>query len=228
MLFRTTFLAAASYALLAGAAAATPVVVDPNFNQTATATPYYYGIAGWGAAGLAPSSPAYNPSFAGNVGFDPNNQWNNGTPGNGQTKVGFLSNSGSYIFQEISGFTVGDSYSISVLANGRMASPDYPQSAPAALTITAGTVSYALYSGDITAVDLPSVQDTSFHLLTGLAFTANAATIMVRLTNTGTQDSTVLLSGFAITDLGVAVPEPVSLALFGTGMLGLALVRRRS
>lgn len=226
MVLCRTFLAAASAMLLASAAAAAPVVVDPDFNQTTTAAPWYYGIAAWGAAGLPAGSPGYNPSFAGNVGFDVMNQWNNGLPGNGAAKVGFLSNHGSYIFQAISGFTVGESYSITVLTNGRVASPNYPSSSPAALTITTDATNYDLYSGVVAPVDPASVQATPFQVVTGLAFTAYRSTITVYLTNTGAQDSSLLLSGFAINDLGVGVPEPVSLALAGTGLLGLILVRR--
>ena len=86
MLRRTLFTALASV-LLAGTALAAPVVVDPNFNQTNTFSPYYYGIVGWGADN-SPPSPTYagNPSFAGSVGFDPSNQWNNGSLASGETK----------------------------------------------------------------------------------------------------------------------------------------------
>ena len=74
MMLRRTLAAAAVFVLLASAAVAAPVVVDPNFNETVTTARYYYGIAGWGAAGRPASDPAYNPSFAGNVGFDMLNQ----------------------------------------------------------------------------------------------------------------------------------------------------------
>lgn len=202
MMLRRILAAAAVSALLASAALAAPVVVDPNFDKTVTAAPYYYGIAGWGAAGLPASDPAYNPSFAGNVGFDVLNQWNNGLPGNGETKVGFIANAGDYIYQAISGFTTGESYSITLLANGRVASADYPLSSSAALTITTSATNYNLYSGVIAPVDPAAVGDTPFQVITGQAFTAYSPTITVVLTNTGAQDSTVLLSGFAINDLG--------------------------
>ena len=227
MMLRRTLAAAAVFALLASAAVAAPVVVDPNFNETVTQAPYYYGIAGWGAASQPASDPAYNPSFAGNVGFDVLNQWNNGLPGNGETKVGFIANAGGYIRQAISGFAVGESYSITLLANGRVASADYPMSSPAALTITTDATNYNLYSAVIAPVDPALMQDTPFQVITGQAFTAYSSTITVVLTNTGAQDSTVLLSGFAINDLGAAVPEPVSLSLAATGLLALALMRRR-
>ncbi|HEY0206070.1 MAG TPA: hypothetical protein VGC15_18180 [Acetobacteraceae bacterium] len=214
-------------ALLASAAVAAPVVVDPNFNETVTTAPYYYGIAGWGAAGLPASDPAYNPSFAGSIGFGVMNQWNNGLPGNGETKVGFIANAGGYIQQAISGFTAGESYSITLLANGRVASADYPLSSPAALTITTDAANYTLYSGVIAPVDPAGTQDAPFQVITGQAFTAYSSTITVVLTNTGARDSTVLLSGFAINDLGVAVPEPVSISFAATGLLALGLMRRR-
>ncbi len=220
MSFYRMLLAAMAVLLLAGAASAAPIVNDPNFNQTTTSDPYYYGIAAWGAANV-PASQSYagNMSFAGNVGFDVNNQWNNGTPGNGQAKVGFIANNG-FISQAISGFTVGDSYVIAVLANGRSgvgaASLQIKTSAPA------GTV----YNSPMLPVDGVSNSVTPFLNVTTSSFVASASTLTITLTNTGASDSTLLLSGFALRDV-TAVPEPVSMALLGTGLLGLAMMRRR-
>lgn len=235
----TPVLAAAAMLALAGAASAAPVVADPNFNQTATTSPDYYGIVAWGADNLPPN-PQYqgNSSFAGNVGFIPNNQWNNGIPGNGQLKVGFINNSPvatpGFISQVISGFTVGDSYVITLLANGRLGtgaaglviSVDLPN------IVLLGTGSFALsppavvYSSPIASADATTVSSTPFQTVTSSAFTATQSSLKVTLTNSGVQDSTVLLSGFALTDV-TPVPEPVSLALLGAGLIGLAMIRRR-
>ncbi len=220
MPFRRMLLAATAAILAAGAASAAPIVNDPNFNQTVTTSPYFYGMDAWGAT-TQTSSPSYtgNPSFAGSVGFDVNNQWNNGTPGNGQVKVGFIANNG-FISQAISGFTVGDSYVINVLTNGRSgvgaASLRIATSAPA------GTV----YNGAMLPVDGVSNTTKPFMNVTTSSFVASASTLTITLTNTGASDSTVLLSGFALQDI-TSVPEPVSMALLGTGLLGLAMMRRR-
>ena len=229
---KSAFAAAAVLWLLAGPAAATPVVIDPNFNQTPTSGPKFYGTAAWGAAILPGGGPAQNPSYAGSIGPDAFNQWNNGTPGNAQGTVGFLANGGSYIFQAISGFSVGGTYQISLLANGRILDANNPVKPMAALTITSSS-SGTLYAASLPPVDLAQTYNKAFTSVTTATFTANAPTVTVRLTNTGDADSTVLLSGFAIAELttvnaGTGVPEPVSMAMLGAGLLGLAVARRRA
>ncbi len=211
MPFRNIFLAAAALMLVSGTAIAAPIVNDANFNQTVTAGPSFYGMAAWVVPG--------NNSFVGNVGFDVNNQWNNGTPGNGQAKVGFIANNG-FISQAISGFTVGGSYVITVLANGRTGV------GTAQLQISTGNAGTVLFTGNEAPVAAVNSQAAAFRTVTTSAFVATAGTVNIVLTNLGASDSSVLLSGFAIRDV-TAVPEPVSMVLVGAGLLGLAVVRRR-
>ncbi len=229
--FRLALLAAAA-SLAAGAAVAAPVVLDPNFNLTpTTAADSFYGIAAWGAAGLPAGAPNYNPSYAGNIGFDVFNQWNNGTPGNGETKVGFLANSTqenhAYIFQAVSGFVPGDIYTITVLANARVKSD--PQGEPVVLQI-ATSMNGTVFSTTLTPVDVASVSTTPFTNVASNPFTAPAGTITITLSNQGNLRSSLLLSGLAINDVGkdpAFVPEPLSLALLASGLAGIALFRRR-
>ena len=237
--------------LLAGSALAAPVVVDPNFNQTSTTAPYYYGIVGWSADNVPPT-PGYsgNPSFAGSVGFDPANQWNNGTPGNGQATVGFINSSTAatpgFIRQDISGFTVGSNYVITLLANGRVLNPQATAGLEIGVAPTSGTSSArssapspvtVVYSNTaMTPVDAVGIQSTPFVAVTSSPFTANSTTLTVSLSNIGPTNSSVLLSGFsialaenAVTPLPLPpVPEPMSLVLLGSGLAAYALARRRA
>lgn len=223
---KTVLAAVALLWAVTGQAQATPVVIDPNFNETPTSADKYYGMAAWNAV----AQPGGNPSFAGSVGFDAFNQWNNGTPGNGVDKVGFLANGGAYIYQAISGFSVGGTYRISLVANGRVIHAATPTVPMAALTITSSS-SGTLYAADVPPIDMAQTRNNSFAAVTTSTFTANAPTVTVRLANTGGADSTVLISGFAISevsrsDVGLNVPEPGSMAVLGAGLLGLVAARR--
>ena len=234
LLFATVAILSSSNAF-ALVASPGPIVNDPNFNQTATTSPSYYGIAAWGAS----NPPGTNPTYAGSSGFGGNNPWDNGTPGNGQTKVGFIANSTAsnpgFISQVISGFIVGDSYVITMLADGRVGG-----STPAGLRITVAapafvdpgslgalTLPATVYSNSsIAPVDLVGTSAAKFQTITSQAFTANASSLNVTLSNSGVQNSFVLISGLVLTDV-TSVPEPVSLAVLGAGLLGLAAMRRR-
>lgn len=221
-----TTLVACAWLALAGAANAAPIVADPNFNQPVHTDYYQYGIDGWNTTGDA----AVNPSFAGNTAQDVLNQWNNGLPGNGEPRVGFLSGTGSFIFQAISGFTFGDIYQISLLVNARVLDVRDINSQPAGLSVTTSASTGPLYSGTVLPVDAANVFDTPFRAVTALPFTAMSNTVTVTLTNTGTATSSLLVSGFAIQDIGhdanAMVPEPLGVAVLAIGLAGVAVLRR--
>ena len=125
---------------------------------------------------------------------------------------------------------VGGTYRISLVANGRIFNAATPTVPMAALTITSSS-SGTLYAADVPPIDMAQTRNNSFAAVTTSTFTAKAPTVTVRLANTGGADSTVLISGFAISevsrsDVGLNVPEPGSMAVLGAGLLGLVAARR--
>lgn len=241
MRFLNIVIAAASATLLTIASANAlvsggPTATDPNFNATSTSATFYYGMDAWGGTTNTDSlNYTGNPSFIGSTPFLAGNQWNNGDPGNGQTKVGFISGNGGYAEQTIGGFVVGNAYTVTVLANSRIGMSQ------SALTISYAPVAVALkgtlnappppgsttiYLAAIPASNNATTQTGAFTTVTSAAFVATTTSEAFRLTNSGGNDSSVLLSGFQIN--AATIPEPVSVTLLATGLLGFGLARRRS
>lgn len=124
MQMQKLLLASLTGVLLAGAAHAVPVVVDPNFSDfdnTGTFNPsgVKFNVPGWTANTRTSSPNNGTTSFVGQSQFNVNAYWNNGALPSGTTVAGFLANPGDSMSQVVSGFTVGDTYRISLLANAR-------------------------------------------------------------------------------------------------------------
>ena len=145
--------------LIAGSAHAGPVIVDPNFSDVDTSlnskgvtrtfdgNGTKYNIPGW-TSNVNPNSTTTPKalSFDGQSQFSMNGYWNNGLLPSGTTVAGVLANPGDSMSQAVSGFTVGDIYQISVLANARSGQTGTPQ-----LDISATgafNISYSLSAAD--------------------------------------------------------------------------------
>ena len=217
--------------LLAGAAHAVPVVIDANFSDVDTSTNKTGAVRTFNSSGVKSNVPGWTAnlnsvsttgatSFVGQSQFNIMGYWNNGTLSSGTTVAGFLANPGDSMSQAVSGFTVGDTYQISLLANARSGQTGTPQ-----LDIS---VSGADASGfALSPVDPTGTAATPFR--TELySFTAQSSTETITLAeDAASTGGSVLLSGLRIADLSTPVPEPLSLALLVTGLASLGLVRRR-
>ena len=211
--------------LIAAAAHAAPVIVDPNFSTFDTTRAFNGNGVKFNIPGWTTNSNAINigtMSFNGQSQFNVNAYWNNGALPSGTTVAGFLANPGDSMSQVVSGFTVGDVYQISVLANARSGQTGTPE-----LDISAtgaSTISYGLSATDPTGTAV-----TPFH--TELySFTAHSGTETITLGEDGeSSGGSVVLSGLQLADLTNPAPvtEPISLTLLGAGLASLSLVRRR-
>ena len=128
------------------------------------------------------------------------------------TQAAFLQGAGSYVSQTLSGFTVGQAYDLSFLLGSRYNGGGY----------NGNQIVEVLLGGNvIKTYDLGS--STPF-TLENIGFTATSTTETLEFEGTNSGDHTAFLTNVGIT----ATPEPVTLMLFGTGLLGIGgMVRRR-
>ena len=221
---------AAAAVLSMGVANATPSFVNPNFLANTSGDPTglgYYSFGG-GADGFISSG---NAGFTGqaNNGFYDNGAYPNATGG-----VGFLQYANSVLTQTVGGFTIGDTYQISVSANARA------QTGPVAMEVRVGNTNETIgapgtvASGFIPPVDPMGTYATPFYTATSASFVALTTSETISFILTATTgvggDGALLLSNAAITDLTppvVPTPEPMSIALLSVGIAGIAIARKR-
>ena len=202
--------AAVAIALASAPAVAAPIVLNPNFtiNDTASDNAYNGGkpfyVQNWSPTGYASNSSTDTPQF------------DNGKPGS-QTVVGFLSGLSS-LSQVVQGFITGRTYRVSVGANARAGVSTRPT-----FQISADNVQ--VYAPTLlTAVDPAGTFRTAFTAIQSDTFVAANTFVTIKFANAAGSDAnaSTLLSAVSLSQ----VPEPVSLAILGIGLLGIGIARR--
>ena len=206
--------------LAACPAMAAPVVVNADFaNRDDGLNAAYndgkpFWLVGWNPVGFASNSAA-----------DPG-QYDNGAVAGGV--VGFLSGPGTSLSQVVNGFTPGSIYQIDVAVAGR-----YQVIVRPVMNIFVDGVE-VFGPSQIGPVDALFAFNQPFTPVHSSAFVATNSAMTVTLANdvTSPMEASTLLTRVSVTLIGplatVTIPEPVSMMLLGTALIGLGATRRRA
>lgn len=226
-----TVLVAPAMALGGTPATANPFVFNPNFVDISAALNATYGT---GDFFLQHWTPA---GFATNSLNDPG-QYDNGLIGPGvpgvPQSVGFLSGPGTSFSQVVDCFVVDPDvhYRVSLSVNARSA----PGSNPLFEILVDNATVYAPTL--LTRVDVEGAFGTAFQYIETDSFSARSTALKITLANAPGSDlnATTLLTDVFVSQVfnppavmvgSFDVPEPISVAILGVGLIGTAAVRRR-